>query len=166
MSDQDSAHPIQKSSSSEPTKEQTAVAAPNEAKTSPTIFSQQDIALAQTKMKDPSPGSQYVPQRLQEITPEDQRITGSIPRQQQVPHFEHISKPRDGPTPDPHGAFVEEPMAHTAGPTTHAQYGMAPSGLSPDEEKPEISGNSLIGLNFIWPKERAFYHARYNWKTH
>uniref|UniRef100_A0ACD5XUN7 Uncharacterized protein n=1 Tax=Avena sativa TaxID=4498 RepID=A0ACD5XUN7_AVESA len=124
--DQDSAHPTQKSSSSEPTKEQSTVAAPNEAKTSPTIFSQQD----------PSSGSQYAPQMPQEITPKDQRITGSIPRQQQVPH---ISKPHDGPTPDLHGAFVEEPMAHTTGLTPHAQYGMVPSGLSPDVEKLEIS---------------------------
>jgi hypothetical protein len=115
-------------------------------------------------MKDPSSGSQYVPQRLQEITPEDQRTTGSTPMQQ-VPHFEHISKPNDGPTPDPHGAFVKEPMAHTTSPTPHVQYGMAPTGLSPNEEKPDISGNSLIDLNFIWPNDRAFYHARYNWKT-
>uniref|UniRef100_A0ACD5XTM5 Uncharacterized protein n=1 Tax=Avena sativa TaxID=4498 RepID=A0ACD5XTM5_AVESA len=122
LKDQDSAHPTQKSSSSEPTKEQSTVAAPNEAKTPPTIFSQQD----------PSSGSQYVPRMLQEITPKDQRITGSIPRQQQVPH---ISKPHDGPTPDLHSAFVEEPMAHTTGPTPHA----APSGLSPDVEKFEIS---------------------------
>uniref|UniRef100_A0ACD5Y6U4 Uncharacterized protein n=1 Tax=Avena sativa TaxID=4498 RepID=A0ACD5Y6U4_AVESA len=99
--DQDSAHPTQKSSSSEP-----------------------------------SSGSQYAPQMPQEITPKDQRITGSIPRQQQVPH---ISKPHDGPTPDLHGAFVEEPMAHTTGLTPHAQYGMVPSGLSPDVEKLEIS---------------------------
>ncbi|XP_047049936.1 mucin-12-like isoform X2 [Lolium rigidum] len=139
LKDQDSAHPTEKSSSSEPAKEQTTFAAPNEAKTSPTIFSQQDIALAQTKMKDPSSGSQYVPQRLQEITPEDQRTTGSTPMQQQVPHFEHISKPNDGPTPDPHGAFVKEPMAHTTSPTPHVQYGMAQTGLSPDEEKPDIS---------------------------
>ncbi|XP_051189315.1 uncharacterized protein [Lolium perenne] len=121
LKDQDSAHPTEKSSSSEPAKEQTIFDAPNEAKTSPTIFSQQDIALAQTKMKDPSSGSQYVPQRLQEITPEDQRTTGSTPMQQ-VPHFEHISKPNDGPTPDPHGAFVKEPMAHTTSPTPHVQY--------------------------------------------
>ncbi|KAM0851647.1 hypothetical protein ACQ4PT_052326 [Festuca glaucescens] len=138
LKDQDSAHPTEKSSSSEPAKEQTSFAAPNEAKTSPTIFSQQDIALAQTKMKDPSSGSQYVPQRLQEITPEDQRTTGSTPMQQ-VPHFEHISKPNDGPTPDPYGAFVKEPMVHTTSPTPHVQYGMAPTGLSPDEEKPDIS---------------------------
>jgi hypothetical protein len=92
-------------------------------------------------MRDSSSGSQYVPQRLQEIAPEDQRIAGSVPRQQQVPDFEHISKPHEGPSPDPHSAFVEEPMAHTTIPAQHAQYARASSGLSPDVEKFERSGN-------------------------
>jgi hypothetical protein len=48
-----------------------------------------------------------------------------------------------------HVTFIEELMAHTIGPTPHAQYGMAPSGLDHDEGKPGVSGNLLIGLNFI-----------------
>jgi hypothetical protein len=42
----------------------------------------------------------------------------------------------------------------------HAQYDMASSVLYHDEEKPVVYGNLLTGLNFIWPKECAFYQLK------
>lgn len=77
LRDYDSFHPAQKSYLGELSEEQ-CITAPIEANTAPAIFSQQDLGLAQTKMKDPCSGSEYVPQRLQDITPEDQHITWSI----------------------------------------------------------------------------------------
>lgn len=150
ISDQDSAHSAQKSSSSEPTKEQTTVAAPDQAKASQTIFGQQDRSSALTKTKDFSSDVQHASLKLQEVTPVDHRIDGSIRSQEQDPHVGHSSEPREGSTPDVHGAIVEEPTAHTTGPTSapHAQRGMAPGDLSPDDKKFEVSGNLLICLNF------------------
>ncbi|CAM0952791.1 unnamed protein product [Alopecurus aequalis] len=156
---QDSTHPTQKSSFSEPTQEESIVAAPNEAKMSPTIFTQQNVGPAQTKMNDPSSGSQYVSQRLQDITPEDQQrgVTPSADKvkfpfdlqaselakppneNQEEVHAGSSFEQREGPNPDARGT-VDGKMPLPSSQTESSDIAPDSAPISGDAHRTSVDG--------------------------
>ncbi|XP_044984219.1 titin-like isoform X8 [Hordeum vulgare subsp. vulgare] len=146
--DEDSANPGQKSSSSERQKEQSTVAAPNQAKAS------QATSEVVTSVDQSMAPSELLPLESTVAEAEESKVSRPVIAQQDIRHEpdisetvldedhnkeavsreeqdQHASEPREGPPPDVRGAFVDKKTAPSSSQAQHpdAKRGLLPSSV-------------------------------------
>ncbi|XP_044398568.1 microtubule-associated protein futsch isoform X4 [Triticum aestivum] len=158
LKDQDSANSTQKSSYSEPQKEQSTVAAPNQSKGSQATS---EVVTPADQSIAPSEPLSFV-ETNKEFTvaeAEESKVSRPVNAQQDIKHvpdisepvldnvsmeeqYQHASEPREGPPPDVHGTFVDRKTAPSSSQAQRpdAKHDVLP--LSVDVDKKTVPPSS------------------------
>ncbi|KAF8700902.1 hypothetical protein HU200_033953 [Digitaria exilis] len=105
LSGQDRARSAQPAFSTEPTKEETFIAATNQTSTLGKVVNQNDMTPAPDKEKTLFSGTPYASRETKKSTYDD-HIDEKHPGQGQVSPYTHVSEPPHGPTPEVHSDVV------------------------------------------------------------
>ncbi|OEL38890.1 hypothetical protein BAE44_0000091 [Dichanthelium oligosanthes] len=106
-SGQDSVHSVQPSFSTEPTKEDTVVAATDQTSTLEKIIDQNDTTPAPDKAKTPFSGTLDASRKTPKST-DDDHIDEKLQSQGQASPYRHVSESPEGPTPEEHSDVVDK----------------------------------------------------------
>ncbi|XP_044392237.1 microtubule-associated protein futsch [Triticum aestivum] len=158
LKDQDSANSTQKSPSSEPQKEQSTVAAPNQSKASQATS--EVLTPADQSIAPSEPLS--VVERNEEFTvaeAEESKVSRPVIAQQDIKHvpdisepvldnvsteeqYQRASEPREGPPPDVHGTFVDRKTAPSSSQAQRPDAKRDVLPLSADVDKKTVQPSS------------------------